>query len=375
MKAYLLSLLLIISTGISAVSDSVMFQGQVSAYANYNPSNTMDLGTGGRLIPQLNYELYFDDDQLVDFEGSLNAYGNTDFPLFDSLSLDGHIKPYRVWGRYSTQQLEIRVGLQKIDFGQATLLRPLRWFDSVDPRDPLGISDGVYGGLMRYYFLNNANVWLWGLYGNAGLKGLEFVETYDASFEYGGRVQSPLLSGEVGLSYHHRTTNIGTSALPVKSYENRVGFDARWDMVVGAYIEGAWMNQSANVDLLNNQEFLTLGVDYTFGIGAGLYTVVEHMVIATGEDFFVFDNSVHMTALQMSYPIGMFDNLGTIAYYDWNNNDTYLFINWFRQYDQMTFYLMTYFNPEKALISLPGVDSSQNLSSGNGVQAMIVFNF
>lgn len=358
-----------------ATDDELSFKMQLSAFANYNPSNTMDLGTGVRAIPQINYELDFDNSTMLDFEGSLNAYTNADFLLFDSTSVDGKIKPYRIWGRYSTEQLEVRVGLQKIDFGQASMLRPLRWFDSVDPRDPLGITDGIYGALARYYFLDNTNIWLWGLYGNEGIKGLEFFETHSGAVEFGGRVQSPFLTGEVGLSYHHRETDIGTETSPMTSAENRVGFDARWDLIVGAYVESAWMYQGKDAGVLNHQELLTLGVDYTFGLGVGLYTVVEHMMMATGEEAFQFDNSINMTAMQMSYPIGMFDNIGTIIYYDWMNDDVYTFVNWFRQYDKMTFYLMAYWNPENTPLAIPGMSTTENLMSGRGVQAMVVFNF
>ena len=52
--------------------------------------------------------------------------------------------PTAAWLRLSTSRFEARVGLQKINFGSATLFRPLMWFDSLDPRDPLQITDGVY---------------------------------------------------------------------------------------------------------------------------------------------------------------------------------------------------------------------------------------
>lgn len=375
MKILFIIYFLALCTFAMATDDELSFKMQLSAFANYNPSNTMDLGTGVRAIPQINYELDFDNSTMLDFEGSLNAYTNADFLLFDSTSVDGKIKPYRIWGRYSTEQLEVRVGLQKIDFGQASMLRPLRWFDSVDPRDPLGITDGIYGALARYYFLDNTNIWLWGLYGNEGIKGLEFFETHSGAVEFGGRVQSPFLTGEVGLSYHHRETDIGTETSPMTSAENRVGFDARWDLIVGAYVESAWMYQGKDAGVLNHQELLTLGVDYTFGLGVGLYTVVEHMMMATGEEAFQFDNSINMTAMQMSYPIGMFDNIGTIIYYDWMNDDVYTFVNWFRQYDKMTFYLMAYWNPENTPLAIRGMSTTENLMSGRGVQAMVVFNF
>jgi len=56
-----------------------------------------------------------------------------------------------MWIRLSTKQFELRAGLQKINFGSATLLRPLMWFDKIDPRDPLQLTDGVYALLARYY--------------------------------------------------------------------------------------------------------------------------------------------------------------------------------------------------------------------------------
>ena len=94
-------------------------------------------------------------------------YGSVLYHPFDSSQVDAAIKAYRLWGRYTGHQFEVRVGLQKIDFGSAMMLRPLQWFDEMDPRDPLNFTTGVYGALGRYYFLNNANIWGWILYGNA----------------------------------------------------------------------------------------------------------------------------------------------------------------------------------------------------------------
>ncbi|MDR1585772.1 MAG: hypothetical protein LBS07_06360, partial [Prevotellaceae bacterium] len=100
--------------------------------------------------------------------------------------------------------MEVRLGLQKINFGSAQLFRPLMWFDAIDPRDPLQMTDGVWGGLFRYYFQNNANFWLWTLYGNDEVKGWETAPSAQSLPEIGGRVQLPLKQGEVALSYHLR---------------------------------------------------------------------------------------------------------------------------------------------------------------------------
>ena len=377
MRYFILFYFFSLANGVLAVSDTLLFKAQLSAYANYNPNNTMDLSTGLRFVPQANYELHFERQHMLDFELSANAFGNLDVQLLDSVNTHGDIKPYRLWGRYSTEQLEVRVGLQKIDFGQAMMLRPLMWFDSVDPRDPLGITDGVYGALMRYYFLENTNVWLWGLYGNKGTKGLELASTAANSVELGGRIQSSLLAGEVALSYHHRQMD-GSALQPAITHavsENRYGFDARWDVLVGAYVEAAWVNNSSDLGPLTNQEFMTLGLDYTFALGGGLYTAMEHMWMGSGETAFLFDQSAVLTALQLSYPLGMFDNIGTIFYYDWMNEHLYSFANWYRQYDRMTFYLMGYWNPKNASFILPGQEGMGNFMSGRGVQAMVVFTF
>ena len=82
------------------------------------------------------------------------------------------------------------------------------WFDRIDPRDPLQLTDGVWALLLRYFFLNNANIWLWGLYGNDDVKGWEFLPTVKDDIEFGGRIQVPVPLGELGLSYHHRRADV-----------------------------------------------------------------------------------------------------------------------------------------------------------------------
>ncbi|MBN2274896.1 MAG: hypothetical protein JXK95_11220, partial [Bacteroidales bacterium] len=137
--------------------DSLQFKGQMSAWALYNPGNTLPIYLGGRYIPQLNYSIQLPKKGKIDFEASANINGMAGFHPFDTGNTDGKIKPYRLWARYSTRQFELRLGLQKINFGSASMLRPLMWFDKLDPRDPLQLTDGVWGLLARYYFLNNAN--------------------------------------------------------------------------------------------------------------------------------------------------------------------------------------------------------------------------
>jgi hypothetical protein len=155
--------------------DTINISGQLSLWASYSHRNTFPVRAGLRYIPSIYYGVRASGQKLIDFEASANIYGTLAFHPFDTANTDGSLKPYRFWMRYSSEQFELRLGLQKINFGSASMLRPLMWFDQMDPRDPLHLTDGVWGLLARYYFLNNTNVWLWGLYGNNNPRGWELV--------------------------------------------------------------------------------------------------------------------------------------------------------------------------------------------------------
>ncbi|MFW6289887.1 MAG: hypothetical protein ACOC0R_02875 [Mariniphaga sp.] len=357
--------------------DTLLFQGQVSGWGLYNPDITPQVMGGGRFIPQANYEFHLRPGRLIDFEASVNAYGSTGANRIKATA-DGDIKPYRLWARYASPQLELRGGLQKINFGSASMLRPLMWFDQIDPRDPLQLTDGVWGMLGRYYFLNNMNIWAWALYGNNDTKGWEVLETKKNTPEFGGRVQTPVPFGEAALSYHHRKvkgTGYGPSpADPGKTIlENRLGFDARLDMVVGWWLEASWTHKGDDLSVYTNQEIINMGLDYTFGIGSGLTVIYEHLIAAYDQKAFSFLKPVYFSLVNLSYPIGLFDNLSAIVYYDWSNNKTYNFINWNRQYNNFSFYLMGFLNPKS--YKIPTQESTHNLYAGSGVHLMLVFNY
>ena len=358
-----------------ALADSFMFKGLLSSYAHYNPDNIPKLWAGARYIPQINYNIKLKKGMLIDFEASANLYGNVGMSAHDTSTANGDIKPYRLWARYSGNQFELRVGLQKINFGSASMLRPLMWFDQIDPRDPLRLTDGVWGVLGRYYFLNNLNIWAWVLYGNDNLKGWETVKTRADFPEMGGRIQTPLPRGEAAVSYHFRQADMDDDTYP-SSYgeipENRIGFDARFDLAIGCWIEGSWIHKGEDLGPLTNQEIINLGADYTLGLGNGLYIVYEHLLASADPKPFEFSNTLQFSLLSLSYPIGLFDNLSAILYYDWTNENVYSFLNWQRQFDNLTLYLMGYWNPRDYYIPSQGTD--QTLFAGRGIQVMLVFN-
>lgn len=357
--------------------DSLKLSGQLSAWGNFNPSGDISLWFEGRYIPQLDYSIKLPGNKLIDFELSANLSAMAGMHPSDTISASAQIKAYRVWMRYSGSNFELRLGLQKINFGSATILRPLMWFDQLDPRDPLQLTDGVWALLGRYYFLNNANLWLWGLYGNNRPRGLELTGTSRDYPEFGGRLQYPVPKGEIALSYHHRVADTRGTILSIPAFpkvpENRIGIDGKWDLGIGLWFEGSWTGKGKDLGKYTNSELVNIGSDYTFGIGNGLNLVVEQLIVAYDEKAFSFSNAASFTGLSLSYPAGTFDYISGILFYDWASNSIYNFINWRHQLDRISVYLMAYWNPEK--YALPQLGSNSTLFAGKGIQIMFTYNY
>jgi len=362
-------------------SQTVRTKGLITGWLAGNAEKAVQPLVGLRYIPSFSLELPLDKGYQLDAEFSLNAYGSLDFQASDDIRSDGKIKPYRAWVRFSTNQFEARLGLQKINFGPAFMFRTLMWFDQLDARDPLQLTDGVYGLLLRYYFLNNANIWLWGLYGNNDPKGWESISTADNTAEFGGRIQVPAGKGELGFSYHHRSIDLSEksfmipSPLPeqTKASENRVALDGKWDIVIGLWFEGAVFKKNTAWLPYPWQQNLTLGIDYTFGIGNGLHVVGEHYFSMQSTEFLSSGEDFNFSAISLNYPIGLLDSLSAMVYYDWKSDEFYRFINWQRTYDRWQIYIMGFWNPEQFLIYQGNPDSS--LFTGTGFQVMVVYNY
>ncbi|WP_418894015.1 hypothetical protein [Limibacterium fermenti] len=350
---------------------SFHFSGQLSGWGQYAPDIATPVWIGGRYIPQANFEIPLKDSKLIDFEASANLFGDIGINAFDDISAEGKIKPYRAWARYSSAKTEVRLGLQKINFGSAQMFRPLMWFDSMDPRDPLQLTDGVWGGLFRYYFQNNANIWLWGLYGNDNRKGWEIVPSSRSFPEIGGRAQIPIPKGEGALSYHFRKAGATGYGYDDNIAENRFGLDIRMDVTVGLWLETSWTRLNRNIGAFTNQQMLTIGTDYTFGIGNGLGVTFEQFFYSYSEKGIDANNLLSFSGLRLSYPLTMLDNLSAIVYYDWENLHFYNFLHWQRQWDNLSLYVIGYWNPES--YAIPSQTTS-NRFAGKGLQLMVVWN-
>lgn len=359
-------------------AQDLSYQGQMSFWLSANQRTEKFAQIGIRYIPSFSLFTPFADEYSFDIEASLKAFSIAYFRSSDKPFNEQDMSPYRAWMRFSASQYEIRLGLQKINFGSATVFRPLMWFDMIDPRDPLQITTGVYGLLGRYYFLNNTNIWIWALIGNDNPKGWELFPTAKWQPELGARIQFPVFNGEAALSYHRRIMNLGSVAamfpLPYDTLvsEQRFAFDGKWDIEVGFWIETSIVHHESELLLYDWEQALNIGIDYTFDIGNGLNVLTEYFILENTDKIFQSGEGASFAALSMNYPLGLLDRIGAIVYIDLESDDLYRFLSLQRTYDQWSFYLFAFWNPDEYKLDTNSRESNQ--FAGKGIQLMVVLN-
>ena len=347
-------------------------KGQLTVSSDFNSKNEYWFNNLNlRYIPEASWSQTFLDIHSIDINGSLNLNYNYNHDLESDFAYD----LYRLKLRYLTEQADVRLGLQKINFGPAQILRALKWFDQMDPLDPIKLTDGIYALRLRYYFLNNANIWLWSMYGNNNLKGYEILKTKKDSLEFGGRFQYPVYTGEIAFSYHLRQFNnpLDNKQYP---YENRFALDGRWDIEIGLWFETVVSHYNVSNALLTQySKTIMLGADYTFSLGNGLYIMLEHLRTEFSNDFLKSDLSSQITALNLSYSLGLFDKLSLMELYNFETENIYSYIRWDRIYDLFTIsFSLFWFNETKNTdTDNKNRDNTNMLGLGKGGQIMFVY--
>ena len=374
-------IVILVFTGF-AFAISPLWEGQVSGWITMNKADVENPQFGLRYIPEVNMNFYQNENLLIDSEISANFFSYRDV---QNENYETDEKLYRCWLRMSTSRFEARIGLQKVNFGSALLLRPLMWFDTIDPRDPLQLTDGVYGLLLRYYFFNNANIWLWGLYGNDNLKGTEIFYSEEKTAEYGGRMQYPFGNGEIAATYHYRDIDMNKSINyllnnpPVKMNfspvsENRFALDGKWDYEIGFWAEAAVIHQDFDFMDYRYRNQLNVGLDYTFPLANGVHALFEYYYLAFSKHV-EFNNGYEIAALMVDYPLNIFDRVMGLVYFDRENSNLYNFFSWQRSYDNWSLNTIVFLNPENSPISFMQNRESSSYALGKGFQFMIVYHY
>lgn len=372
----------ILSSGLFAQNDTakVHLNGQIVGWTTLQAENPLIIQPGGRFVPTLTGKFETTKISSFDFEVSLNINGYATYKDFTNENASVVLKPYRVWMRYATDKFELRGGLQKINFGQARLFRPLMWFDGMDVRDPLQLTDGVYGLLGKYFFDNNGSIWAWGLIGNKNTKGWELNPTEQWKPELGGRLEMPVLNGETALTANFR--KVHTPILYSSRWndylllnESRIGLDGKWDLGIGLWFESSTtITQKNNVLTPHFQDMWNVGIDYTFPVGNGLGATVEYLRYHAGEQFFINGTSLNLIGTMFSYPVSIIDNLSAMLFFVPLQNILFNYITWSRTYDKWSFYAIGFWNPSNSQL-LAFQSTANNLFSGKGIQLMAAFNF
>lgn len=327
--------------------NSFEFKGQISLQSNVNFENDYKYYLGGRYLPELEYSKEIDSVSSITILSSANFSASKFFnTLGKNLNYEDY-DFYRLWIRYINKNIEYRLGLQKIDFGSALLIRPLQWFNQIDPRDPLGLTNGVYGFLIRYYFKDNSNIWFWSLLGNNERRGLDFLNSNKNKPEFGARFQKIIPNGEIAISYHYRKTTFDQLKL-INPYqinpEQRIGLDAKWDIGIGLWFEASYIERMKKIGPYSSQGLFLVGSDYTFNIGNGLNLIGEHFINFLGEKN-ISEESSSISATSISYPISFIGSLNAFYYRQWKNNKNTFAVNYQHNFNKITAYLIATYNP------------------------------
>lgn len=371
----LAALLVLGSAPRAAFAAEVSLRGELAAALTGSDATPRRAEVDVRYEPEISLRCLADDRVTVLAAGDTRLAAR--FVAHDGTDTGADADLYRLWLRLGTPRAEFRVGLQKLSFGSATLLRPLMWFDGVDPRDPLRRTDGVYALLLRYYWLDNMNIWLWGLLGNDEPKGWETLPSQDDEPEFGGRFQVPVCRGEAAISVHQRVSVLAarppSGGPPQEAHvrERRVALDGKWDIGVGAWCEAVLQHQDDEALLQPYQLQLTLGLDTTFDLGQGLHALIEQFLWRVSTEPFGRGRQVEVSALSLRYPWGVVDEVGVILHYDWDARDVFATAEWRRTFDRWSVHLLAFLNPEVPLWT--AVVREGDRFAGSGAQLLVVF--
>lgn len=248
---------------------------------------------------------------------------------------------YRAWGAVAVAQTELKAGLQHIRMGTAQILRPLMWFDRLRPESFLEETSGVWALTLDHFF-PNPELRLWLMPAADKLKGAEVLPSLPDSWEAGGRIGFTTPWGDTGLSYHRR--QIAPPPTVDAVCEQRLGLDHRLDGFMGAWLEAAAELRDSGIslpgaDLARQSLAVTLGEDYTLGIGNGLYLMAEQNLKLPDLREVSTDEAAWGGALLLAYPLGLLDELRCLANWDFTAERGNAALAWRRVYDLLSWEL------------------------------------
>jgi len=110
-------ILLMFSVSVEGQKLHLKLSNQVSSWGTLNTGDPLRTYIGVQYLPTVSIVDSLRNNHKIDTEISANLRGDA---LFSGSNLDDKnlkIRPYRFWLRYSGPRFELRLGLQKINFG------------------------------------------------------------------------------------------------------------------------------------------------------------------------------------------------------------------------------------------------------------------
>ena len=296
-------------------------------------------------IPTFSSSYHLSSNSKIDLEWAyrLENYfnGNT---LIENIHLH-----HRYWGRYSSDKIEVRIGLQKIVFGPSQLLRSLSWFDTIDLKDPKGQTKGVDAFRLRFFPSNLSTLWAWA------------IKNKTETLSYGGRGEVSTKMGEWGITFHKDPSKssqyigmLNQSPVLITSSHTRIGLDYRYDGLLGVWFEGAaYYSKKANLIGEDRCTLSTLGIDYTIPLGDGILAMLEiHKVESWSSINTKSNRSDTNSAIMVTLPFGMFHSIMFFSNLDLNENQNYNHLRWSSTFDRYSINGMVSINPNNIANSL-----------------------
>jgi hypothetical protein len=347
------------SLNITLYAQSFSTKGQFWASgltSNDIPSGQSFLESNIGYIPTFSLFRELDNNRLLDMELSCRLDR-----MYSGDSLINNIENFhRYWVRYSSDKLEVRLGLQKIIFGPGQVLSSLSWFDTFDLTNPTGQTDGVEAFRLRWFPSNSLSIWSWTI-----------LDEYNF-LSFGGRAEISSNIGEWGVSVYHDPSDllqtIGQTSALIGQAHNRFAVDFRYDGFIGFWNE-------STVILASESEIglFTVGADYTLPIANGILIMAEYMSISNKFDS--EESSQSSTALMVSMPLGMLHQLMFITHVDWDENHTYNYFRWSTTYDNFSLNFVLSINPKRVDYDNIHEGQPNTLTGfGTGLQFMLIYN-
>jgi len=344
------------SLNIALYAQSFSMKGQFWASGltgNDGPSGQSAFESSMGYIPTFSLSRYLSDFTFFDFELACRldrSYSG------DSL-VSNHEKNHRLWIRYSSEKVEVRLGLQKIIFGPSQILRTLSWFDTFDLTDPTGQTDGVDAFRLKWFPSNSLSIWSCA------------IQNEQDTLAFGGRAELSSSYGEFGFTFHvdpsKTPQQIGQLGIMMTEPHQRFALDIRRDGFIGS-----WMESAVIISEHSDLKMTTIGADYTLPIANGLLIMTESMFIKNRNA-----DDQNFTAFMAMLPLGMVHSTMFISQFDWQEDRVYSYFRWSATYDKFSLNLLLSQSPKRKEYGLPVEAFPKSVAGfGTGIQFMFIYN-